>query len=201
MSVLRATSGMRCRSRTTPLAQGDLSASAFGAIVAPTTGLELAVFAMPAGEAQVGAEVALPDRTGIVALATPFLSLHDPLVQEPFQFVVVGWDGRVIFHAARGPIRGERFFDDQVLLGGASLQRAAWLGGSEIADYRYRERMHRMLARPLPELGATLVAYYDKTAVDSIAAQTFATAAVFAVVIVASVMIGAGLSCRIFFRP
>lgn len=168
------------------------------AIIAPTSGLPLGVYAMPldARTLRMGPEVAAGDRTGIVVMATPMRSVNFPVVPEPFQFVLVNRQGEVTFQQAQGPFRGERFFD--AVAGGAALERMARTPGSSdrpaAGSYQFRGETYRMSAVDMPDLQLTLVTYYDQSVIGLVTARVFATTAAFAIGIIASLLAGAALA-------
>jgi hypothetical protein len=176
---------------------------AFEALVSPTTGLQLGVFALPTSAQQTaGASQPMqfkPD--GIVALTTQLYSINQPLVPEPFQFVVLDKHGQVVFQAAQEPYWHERFFES--IRNGYALERAARLydgnnASSAISYYSYHEKMYRMLARPLPELDATLVVYYEKSVYESMVTRVFSSTALFALGLIGCVLLSVCVTRRLF---
>jgi hypothetical protein len=166
------------------------------AIIAPTSGLPLGIYAMPldATTLRMGPEVG--NRSGIIVMATPMRSVNFPVVPEPFQFVLVNRQGEVTFQQAQGPFRGERFFDS--VAGGAALERLARTPGSSdrptAGSYQYRGQTYRMSAVDLPDLQLTLVSYYDQSVIGLVTARVFATTATFVVGIIVSMLAGAALA-------
>ena len=167
-------------------------------IIAPTSGLPLGIYAMPfeANSLRMGPAAAPAGRGGIMVMATPMRSVNFPVVPEPFQFVLVNRRGEVTFQQARGPFRGERFFDSVV--GGGALERAARVSGTSgrhtAGSYQYRGNTYRMSAVDIPELQVTLVAYYDQATIGMLTARVFGTTAVFVVGIIVSMLAGAALA-------
>jgi hypothetical protein len=175
--------------------------SKFASIVAPTSGLEVSVFAMRISEVK-------DSKDAIVGLVTPFLSVHGPAVPQPYQFVLLDDEGLVTYRAARGPIRNERFLSDAVeggytLLAAARANKAASgeFPTPGLADYRYRGSVYRMIARRLPPpVGGTMVAFYEKAAYESLALQIFATSLLFGLGTVGAILLGAAAAYLMFGR-
>lgn len=170
----------------------------YSSIIAPTSGLPLGVYALPLNETtlEMGRDVPVAQRSGIIVMATPMRSVNFPVVPEPYQFVLLNRSGEVTFQQARGPFRGERFFDS--VDGGAALElagRAAAASGKPTAGtYQFRGRTYRMSAIEIPELQSMLIVYYDHAVVGAVAARAFGTSALFVLGIVASMLIGAALA-------
>lgn len=176
----------------------------YSTLTARASGLLLGVYTQPLDikARQFGPQVEFPNRTGIVAIATPLRSVNEPVVPRPFQFVLVNRQGEVTFQQAQGPFRGERFFE--AVAGGQILERTAIenarldpnarLSASSIVRRDYRGRAYRMHAIDIPELQQTLVTYYEESAVDSLAARIFGTAAAFSAVIILCILFGAVLA-------
>jgi hypothetical protein len=164
-------------------------------VVAQTTGSESGIYAMPYSNVNahpaLGVAAEPGKRAGVVAIATPMHGIVDALVPEPFQFVLLDHHGAVTFRGARGPFAGEQFFD--AVSGGAALERSAHLAAPP-GTYRYHGRSYRMQAVEIDELRSTLVVYYDQSVVGSLAARAFATAAVFTLFIILSMLLGAGVA-------
>jgi hypothetical protein len=183
-----------------PPSPAEVGPFAFQSIVARTSGLELAVFALPAhgaasgGRARIGAEVPLGERNGIVAIATQFHSLHKPIVHSPYAFVVLDRERAVTFQSAPGPYRGEKLLD--AIEGGSALERGATESGPTSGDYEYHDGIVHMLARDLPAIDSMAIAYYDRAVVESLAAQILGTAAIGGTLIVAAILFGAWLARR-----
>lgn len=172
---------------------------AFGATLAPTSGLLLGVYAMPVDgrTREYGAHVEMRNRTGIVALATQLQSVTSPIVARPFQFVLVDRNGAVTFQTLQGSFRGEHFFES--INGADSLQRAARAPARDLhpKTYQYRGKVYRMTALYLPALQSTLVASYELSVVGELAARIFSTAALEALGIVGAILLGAALSAAV----
>jgi hypothetical protein len=77
--------------RANALRAGD-APFVLASIVARNSAHELAVIATPGrlarGAVELGPQVPLEDRTGVAAIATPMLSLHEPVTPSGFEFVV-----------------------------------------------------------------------------------------------------------------
>jgi hypothetical protein len=181
---------------------------AFSSLIARTSGLQLGVFALPLDlyKKEFGVQVEYKNRNSIVAIATHLRSVNEPLVPQPYQFVLVNRQGEVTFQQAQGPFRGERFFE--VINGGQTLERTAFdnqrlnagdrLKKASIIRREYRGRSYRMYAIEIPNLQQTLVAYYDEAVVDSLATRIFGTAAAFTTAMIICILIGAALAVSWF---
>lgn len=174
----------------------------FATSVTPTSGLSVGRYMLPmtTGAGEVGVEVAPQKRVGLAVFVTPLWSVTSPVVAEPFQFVLVNRDGEVAFQKTEASFRGERFFD--AVSDGQALERAARSPETspQPQTHWYRGRAYRMTAIDIPSLELTLVAYYERAVVGSLATRMFGTAAPFAVGIVASMLLGAALSVILFRR-
>jgi len=198
-----------------PLQRGAFT---FTPDVAITTGLTLGTFAIPASLANwhgpvsaKGSKVPLADRDGIIALATPLPSLIDTVISRPFQFVVLNRE-RVVYQSASGPYRGERFLEN--VPDSARMRHAAQCHSPShersVGSYSYRGRHYRMFAisldalctssvPPLPT-DTVVVTYYDTKIVESLAAQAFGIGAVFSILLIAAIHLGA-IAARFAFGP
>lgn len=174
-------------------------------VISYTMGSRLGVFAIPIEPEQPGINQysSAFTRSGIVTLATPLYSLNQPLVPEPYQFVVLDKRGQVIFESSQEPYWHERFFES--VTNGATLARQALITTDKntapdnaIGNYGYRGKIYRMLTRPLPELNATLVVYYDRSVYQTIAAGAFSVAVLFALSLAVSVLISIRIAYCIF---
>ena len=166
----------------------------YAAIVAPTSGLQLSVFAMPLdlNTGKFGAQLETASRNAVIAAATQLRSVSAPLVAQPFQFVLINRQGAVTYQQAQGPFTGERFFD--AVVGGSTLEQSARGSNRAPQSYQYRGQTYRMYAVDIPELQLTLVAYYDRATVGSLAARMFGTAALFALGIILSMLVGGAIA-------
>jgi hypothetical protein len=176
----------------------------YSSLVARASGLLLGVYTQPLDlqARQFGPQVEFANRTGIVAIATPLRSVNEPVVPRPFQFVLVNRQGEVTFQQAQGPFRGERFLE--AIAGGQILERSgvdnarldptSRLTNSIVVRRDYRGRTYRMNAVDIPDLQQTLITYYEESAVDSLAARIFGTAAAFTALIIVCILFGAALA-------
>jgi hypothetical protein len=171
----------------------------FATSVTPTTGLSVGRYIMPMTDdsKDFGIHVAPKRRAGLAVFVTPLWSVTSPVIAQPFQFVLVNRDGEVTYQKTETSFRGERFFD--AVTDGRALERAARESAStEPQTYRYRGRAYRMAAVDIPSLELTLVAYYDRSVVGTLAARIFGTAAPFALGIVVSMLLGAALAVMLY---
>jgi hypothetical protein len=164
---------------------------AFGATIAPTSGLRLGVYAVPVDSRakQLGAGVEPAKRTGVAAIATIMHSLSTPVIARPYQFVLIERGGTVVFQKSRSSYQGERFFES--VRGGDVLKIAARSGEHRPQTYRYRDKSYRMIATDIPKLQLTLVTYYETDVIGALSARIFSTAAVFALGLVIAILLGA----------
>lgn len=126
-------------------------------------------------------------------------SVAAPIVAQPFEYALVDRSGAVTFHKTQRSFRGERFFES--VRGGAALEVAARVRDPNAHSYSYRGKSYRMIAVDVPSLQLTLVTFYENAVVGSLATRISATAALFTLGIVISMLLGCALSMMLFDAP
>ena len=169
-------------------------------VVSMASGQEQMAFALPVDgvSGRIGASVPPERRTHVAALTSPMRSLARTVVPSPYEFVMVGRDGRVTFRNARSAYLGERFFEQ--LRGGAVLATVPRDGSTIPGDFSYRWRNIRAVASDVPALQMTLVTFYDTETARELAARAFGTAAAFTLAAILSTVIGALLAAFVWGR-
>lgn len=169
-------------------------------VVSMASGQEQMAFALPVDgrSGQMGASVPPEARTRVVALTSPMRSLARTVIPSPYEFVMVGRDGRVTFRNARSAYLGERFFEQ--VRGGTVLATVPRDGGTITGEFSYRWRNISAVASDVPALQMTLVTYYDTETARELAARAFGAAAAFALAAILSTVIGGLLAAFIWGR-
>jgi len=159
-------------------------------VVSMTSGQEQMAFSLPVNGStgQLGAAVPPEMRSHVAVITTPMRSLARTVVPSPYEFVLVGRDGRVTFRNAKSAYLGERFFEQ--VRGGAVLATVPRDGRTISGDFSYRWRSIRAVASDVPALQMTLVTYYDTETARELAARAFGTAVAFALAAILSTVIG-----------